>query len=201
MSDDLTPASPVWRELEAPEEIADALVGLYERRGAGRYDEAVSQVEHALQCAAHALAAGAERPTVLAALLHDIGHLLLGEEEGNADFLGTDRHHEDVGSRFLANWFSDAVTEPVRLHVPAKRYLVSTDATYHDGLSPASVRSLVVQGGPMTADEVADFEALSGHAAAVDLRRWDDLGKSPNAPTPPLSFFRDLLIEELASQS
>ncbi|MEM9132943.1 MAG: HD domain-containing protein [Actinomycetota bacterium] len=199
MTDDRTPTTPVWRALDGPEEIADALVGLYERRGTTRYDEAVNQVEHGLQCAALALAAGAERPTVLAALLHDIGHLLLGEDDRDHDFLKTDRHHEDVGSRFLANWFSEAVTEPIRLHVPAKRYLVATDTTYHDGLSPASVRSLVVQGGPMTPGEVADFEAQPGHAEAADLRRWDDLGKTPNAPTPPMSFFCDLLVEELSA--
>ena len=188
----------VWMELDGPEAVADAIVDLYEREGSTRYDEAVTQTEHGLQCAAHAMAADSDRALVVAALLHDIGHLLMREHERNEDFLDVDRHHEDVGARFLDNWFGPSVTEPIRLHVPAKRYLVATDDAYHDGLSQASVRSLVVQGGPMSAAEVAEFEQQTGYEGAVDLRRWDDLGKTPGAPTPPMAFFRDLLVKEMA---
>lgn len=187
-----------WMELDGPDAVADAIVELYEREGSSRYDEAVTQTEHGLQCAAHAMAAGSDRSLIVAALLHDIGHLLMREHDSNEDFLDVDRHHEDVGARFLDNWFGPAVTEPIRLHVPAKRYLVVTDDTYHDGLSEASVRSLVVQGGPMTDEEVTRFEAQQGAEGAVDLRRWDDLGKTPGAPTPPIDFFRELILEELS---
>lgn len=185
-----------WMELETAQDVSDAIVALYTDRGSSRYDERVTQTEHGLQCAALAMADQAERPVIVAALLHDIGHLLLGEDDSNKDFLGRDLHHEDVGSRFLANWFSAEVTEPIRLHVPAKRYLVSTDAAYHDTLSEASVRSLIVQGGPMTDEEVADFEGQPGYREAVQLRRWDDLGKVRGAPTPDLAFFGNLVNEE-----
>ena len=186
-----------WMELDRNDDVADAIIDLYEERGSNRYDEAVTQIEHGLQCASHAMAAGASRSVVLAALLHDIGHLLLGEDEAKEAFLDQDLHHEDIGARFLANWFSPGVTEPIRLHVPAKRYLVATDESYHDGLSPASVRSLELQGGPMSDAEMRDFETAPGYADAVDLRRWDDLGKTRDAPTPDMAFFRSLLIEEL----
>ena len=190
---------PRWRELTEPDEVAAALVDVYQRRGASRYDEAVTQIEHATQCGALALAAGAELTTVVAAFLHDIGHLLLGEHDKNGDFLEHDRHNEDVGGRFLANWFGDEITTPIRLHAPAKRYLVATEPSYADGLSPASIRSLVVQGGPISPAEIAEFEADPDNAAiAVDIRRWDDGAKVPGAPAPTLSYFGELISQAVS---
>jgi gamma-butyrobetaine dioxygenase len=139
--------------------------------------------EHMLQAGALAEAAGAESPLVAAALLHDIGHLL-GEDE--------DRHAE-VGANWLRQWFGAAVTEPVRLHVPAKRYLCAADAEYLGLLSAESVRTLSLQGGPMTAAEVAAFEALPFFRDAVAVRRWDDQAKDPVVTPPRLAHFASLL--------
>ena len=140
--------------------------------------------EHMLQAGALAEAAGAEGALVAAALLHDIGHLL-----GEAD---EDRHGE-AGARWLGQWFGEAVTEPVRLHVPAKRYLCGTDAGYLGLLSAESVRTLSLQGGPMTAAEVTAFEALPFSRDAVAVRRWDDQAKDPAVTAPRFAHFAPLL--------
>lgn len=187
----------VWRDLDDPTEIADAVIGLIETRGQTRYDESVTQLDHALQCGGHAIDAGAPEATVLAAFLHDIGHLLLNEHDANDDFLGTDLHHENVGARFLRNWFADDVTVPIELHVPAKRYLCAVEPAYAGRLSAASVRSLAVQGGAMTADEVATFESRAHHAAAVAVRRWDDDAKVVDAPAPSIETFHALMVHSL----
>jgi phosphonate degradation associated HDIG domain protein len=161
-----------------------AVVGEIERlfadRGAAEYfGEPVTQLGHALQTAALAEAAGAPADLIAAALLHDVGHLLPGPAG----------RHEDLGYEFLRRHFGPAVCEPVRLHVPAKRYLCAAEPRYVDGLSPASVASLAAQGGPMTADEVTAFESTPHFAAAVALRRWDDAAKVPGRATPPLGHF------------
>ncbi len=188
------PADPVpWMRLRTASDVASALADLYERKGGSNYDEVVTQLSHAQQCGNLAMEAGAPPETIVAAFLHDVGHLLVDEHDGQGDFLARDLHHEDVGARFLANWFGPAVTEPIRLHVPAKRFLCATDPEYHDGLSNASVRSLEVQGGPMTDAEVAEFRSTEGFDVAVDLRRWDDGAKLPEASTPSLDTFRTFI--------
>ena len=97
------------------------------------------------------------------------------------------------GATYLGRWFGPEVTEPVRLHVAAKRYLCAVEPAYHDGLSPSSVRSLAVQGGPMSSDEAARFAAEEGCDAAVRVRRWDDEGKVADLEVPPFAAYRDLL--------
>ncbi len=184
-----------WSELSHPAEIAKGLGDLYRLRGNGRYDEAVTQTEHALQCAALAMSSQAEDATVVAALFHDIGHLLIPDERASQQ----DRHHETVASRFLARWFGPDVLKPIELHVAAKRYLCAVEPAYFNTLSPASVRSLQLQGGPMSEDEVAAFDELEFSEIAVDLRRWDDLAKTPNAPTPSLGVFVGIVEEVLAA--
>jgi gamma-butyrobetaine dioxygenase len=141
--------------------------------------------EHMLQAGALAEAADAAGALVAAALLHDIGHLL-GEDEDE------DRHGE-AGANGLSQWFGAAVTEPVRLHVPAKRYLCAVDTGYFGLLSAESVRTLSLQGGPMTADEVAAFEALPFFRDAVAVRRWDDQAKDPMITPPRFAHFAPLL--------
>ena len=148
-------------------------------------DEPVPIGEHMLQAGALAEAAGAAGAVVAAALLHDIGHLL-GEDEDE------DRHGE-AGANWLSQWFGAAVTEPVRLHVPAKRYLCAADAEYFGLLSAESVRTLSLQGGPMTAAEVASFEALPFFRDAVAVRRWDDQAKDPAVTAPRFAHFVPLL--------
>lgn len=184
-----------WSDLTEPGAIAKGLGDLYRLRGNDRYDEAVTQTEHALQCASLALSAQANDATVVAALFHDVGHLLIPDERESEE----DRHHEAVAARFLARWFGPDVLTPIELHVDAKRYLCATEPDYFDSLSPASVRSLELQGGPMTEDEVATFDELEFSEVAVDLRRWDDLAKTPNAPTPSLGVFEGIVEEVLAS--
>jgi gamma-butyrobetaine dioxygenase len=141
--------------------------------------------EHMLQAGALAEAAGAESALVAAALLHDIGHLL-GEDENE------DRHGQ-AGANWLRQWFADPVTEPVRLHVAAKRYLCAVDAGYFGLLSAESVRTLSLQGGPMTTAEVAAFDALPFSRDAVSIRRWDDRAKDTVVTPPRFAHFAPLL--------
>ncbi|MEM7338690.1 MAG: metal-dependent phosphohydrolase [Actinomycetota bacterium] len=190
---------PVWRELDSPEAVADALIDLYERKGSERYNEVVTQVEHGLQTAGHGIGAGATEAEIVAAFLHDVGHLILDELERDPKRATTDLHHEDIGGRFLANWFGPDVTTPVELHVPAKRYLCAVEPDYADSLSPASVHSLEMQGGPMSADEVEAFAATEHTTAAVELRRWDDWGKVEGAPSPTMADMRDRMVALLSA--
>lgn len=198
--DSLSPDRVPWMHLRTAADVASAIEDLYERKGASNYDEVVTQLDHALQCGNLAMESGAKPATIVAAFLHDIGHLLVDEHDGNGDFLARDLHHEEVGARFLANWFGPEVTEPIRLHVPAKRFLCATDPGYHDSLSAASVRSLEVQGGPMTDAELVEFRTADGFETAVDLRRWDDGAKLPDSSTPSLDTFATL-IESVARVS
>jgi gamma-butyrobetaine dioxygenase len=170
--------------MTAVETIGEMFAGPRARDHLG---EPVSIGEHMLQAGALAEAAGAESPLVAAALLHDIGHLL-GEDEDEDE----DRHGE-AGADWLSQWFRDAVTEPVRLHVTAKRYLCAADAEYFGLLSAESVRTLSLQDGPMTATEVAAFEALPFSRDAVAIRRWDDQAKDPAVTAPRFAHFAPLL--------
>lgn len=186
---DAAPNDRRWRELADGDEVADALLALFAARGGGHYDEAVSQTEHAVQCAELAQADGSPPELAIAALLHDVGHLL--EPSGGRD--RRDLAHERIGAAFLANWFGAAVTAPIRLHVAAKRYLCAVDGDYYAGLSPASQASLELQGGPMSAVEVAAFGAEPGQRRAVSLRRWDDSAKRVGLRSPSIESFRPLL--------
>lgn len=166
----------------------DRLLELFETRGAAQYGrEAVSQAEHALQAARLAEAEGAAPALVAAALLHDVGHLLAKRRDGEDD------RHEEIGWGYLKSVFGAAVSEPVRLHVPAKRYLCAVESDYFAILSPASVRSLELQGGRFTADEAARFHAADFAADAVRLRRWDDRAKTPGVATKSIRDYADLL--------
>lgn len=185
-----------WSELTEPTEIARGLGDLYRLRGNERYDEAVTQTEHALQCASLAMAGQSDDATVVAALFHDIGHLLIPDERESDE----DRHHEMVASRFLARWFGPDVLRPIELHVSAKRYLCAVEPEYFDTLSPASVRSLELQGGPMSDSEVKEFEDTDYAQVAVLLRRWDDEAKVPNAPTPALGMFEGIVNDVLCAR-
>jgi phosphonate degradation associated HDIG domain protein len=155
----------------------DEVRDLYERWGQAHYDEELSQLAHALQTAARAEQSGAPDSLILAALLHDVGHLLELQSGSARAARGVDRRHEVTGPRYLAALFPTEVTQPIALHVAAKRYLCATDPTYHSTLSAGSTQSLERQGGPMSPDELVAFEQLDGMEDAVALRRWDDLGK------------------------
>ena len=180
--------------------IIDRIFSLFERFGSETYGENATQLQHALQAAELARRSGCTDALIAASLLHDIGQFL--DDAGNAaETLGVDARHEDSGARFLAPWFPSAVTEPVRLHVAAKRYLCAVQPTYLTGLSPASALSLKLQGGPMTEAEVRAFEAEPFHADAVILRRFDDTGKQPDWRPPELGSYRPLLESLLLSNN
>jgi phosphonate degradation associated HDIG domain protein len=177
----------------------DELVALYASPAARRmYDEAVSELDHALQTAALAHAEGAPDHLVAAALLHDVGHLVADDNVSLDDELATDFHHERVGARYLARWFGPEVTAPVALHVAAKRYLCAIEPGYLDDLSPSSTRSLALQGGPMSSAEVETFERLPHHEAATLVRRWDDRAKVAGLAVAGLDAYRSLLARLVA---
>jgi phosphonate degradation associated HDIG domain protein len=174
-------------------DIVDLIADIFARRGAEAYlGERVTMAEHMLQTAALAEADGAPDTLIAAALLHDIGHFT-GELGAYSPQDAVDRRHEAAGAMALEGQFPPAATEAVRLHVAAKRYLCATDATYRAKLSPASIHTLSLQGGPMTAIEVAAFQRLEFHAAAVRLRLWDDAGKVARARTPTFDDFKPML--------
>jgi phosphonate degradation associated HDIG domain protein len=177
--------------------VVEEILAIYGRRGSEAYfGENVSTTEHCLQAAYFAQIAGAPPGLVVAALLHDIGHLVDDVPQDIADWT-VDAHHEEIGGHWLALRFRPEVSEPVRLHVPAKRYLLATDAKYFAKLSPASVITLKLQGGPMAVHEVAQFETEAYYKEAVRVRQWDDQGKVAGLKTPSLGDYR-ALIESLA---
>lgn len=180
-----------------PAEILERIDKLFAERGAAEYrGEAVTQLEHALQAATFAEHEGLAAEAIAAALLHDIGHLLHGYGEDCAD-QGIDDRHEELGVRFLSCGFGMAVTEPVRLHVAAKRYLTATQPGYSAELSPASIQSLALQGGPMTLSEVREFESQPYFSLVVKVRECDDRAKVIGLATPPLAYFRKYLEQSV----
>lgn len=197
---------------EQPAGSIREVVTLFHDFAGDRYDEEVSQLDHALQTAALANAEGAADDLVLAALLHDVGHLLClrdgspshgteadpalsaGDKPGD----GPDLQHEARGARWLAALFPPAVTGPIALHVAAKRFICAIEPDHLAVLSAGSRLSLVRQGGPMDADEITRFRAMPAHADAVRLRRWDDAGKQTEGiEVPALDSYRPRL-ERLA---
>ncbi len=181
-------------------DIVEFLLELFEDLGEKGYEdnsaklgEAITQKEHALQSAvlADQLSDG-KKSLIAAALLHDVGHFLHDYAVACATD-GIDSQHEDVGADYLARFFPAAVTEPVRLHVAAKRYLCAAEPDYFSGLSPASVRSLELQGGPMSDEERATFDQNPHAEDAILLRRCDEGAKVPDLRTPDVEAYRDLL--------
>ena len=177
--------------------FVERLLAWFEEAGSTRYDEVVTQAEHALQAASLANRVGAPPAQVVAALFHDIGHLLLGEHNERRNFLENDGHHETVGAAWLSTVFPETVAAPVRLHVPAKRWLCAREPGYADQLSKASQRSLALQGGPMTDDEAAAFEKQPYWREAVAVRRWDDGAKIAGQSVPDFAEYRGLVLSLL----
>jgi phosphonate degradation associated HDIG domain protein len=167
------------------------IASLFDQSGHDAYfGEPVTQLEHALQAAQLAEQAGADRETVVAAFLHDIGHLL-PEEDGHAymDGYGT-VDHERLGADFLRQrGFSEKVAQLIENHVNAKRYLVAKSMNYFERLSEASLRTLEFQGGPMTADEAARFEQHPYFNEILQMRQWDEQAKIPGLSTPDLAHY------------
>jgi len=169
--------------------LRQELLEIFVGRATKRYGlSAINQLQHALQAAALAEKDEAPAATVLASLLHDVGHMIhqLGEDPAGR---GIDDVHEELGAAWLAERFGPEVSEPVRLHVAAKRYLCAVEPDYFAKLSPDSVRSLGLQGGPMSAGEIDDFRRHPLYAEAVRLRRYDEAAKDPRAKTPDFDHF------------
>jgi len=181
--------------------VVDQIMSRFEKRGQAAYfGEPVSQLEHALQCAHLADSEGAPHTLVVAALLHDFGHLLHGLGEAAADE-GVDARHEDLGGAWLERHFGAEVAGPVRLHVAAKRYLCATSPAYLAQLSPASIQSLSLQGGPFSRDEARAFESQAYFRQTVQLRRWDDAAKIPGLIVPGLDSYRSRIEAALRPAS
>ncbi|WP_019938703.1 phosphonate degradation HD-domain oxygenase [Bordetella sp. FB-8] len=162
----------------------DRIKALFDGYGTAFYgSEDVTQTQHALQCAHLAEQAGEEPALIAAALLHDLGHLLQASSQTQ------DMRHQEVGASALATLMGPEVTEPIRLHVAAKRYLCAVDAAYYDTLSQASKNSLALQGGSFDDAGAEAFIAQPHAEAALRLRRYDDLAKDVQAATPPLSHY------------
>jgi len=169
------------------------IVDILLTKGDAQYGtEAVSQLEHALQCATLAETNNSSPELITASLLHDFGHLVhnLGEDAAEK---GIDDRHEYRALGYLKTIFSDAVTEPIRMHVNAKRYLCAVNTDYWDSLSPASKTSLELQGGIFSPAEAKDFISQTYGEDAVKLRIWDDLAKVKGLATPELEYFVTLI--------
>jgi gamma-butyrobetaine dioxygenase len=180
----------------------DIIAGLFAGEGAQDYlGEEVSVAVHMRQAGGLAEAAGAPDAQVAAALLHDVGHICGGTASGRELMAGTDNQHGETGAAWLAQWFGEDVTEPVRLHVAAKRYLCAVVPNYFSKLSAASVYTLSVQGGPMNAEETAEFETLPHAGGAVAVRRWDEAAKDSSATGPDFEHFRPLLASLIRRHS
>lgn len=170
-------------------DVLDQIVELFHLHGHTAYEglreEPVTALEHALQCAQLAEWAESPAPLVVAALLHDVGHFI--EPAAGSDAI--DDVHELRALGLLVPAFGADVIEPIRLHVQAKRFLVTVDPGYAAGLSSASMHTLGLQGGAMSPDELRLFKALPFSSQALALRRWDDLAKQPGRPTPTLAYY------------
>ncbi len=168
-----------------------AILDAYDRLGDRLYGEQVSQVEHALQAAQRATEDGAPDSLIVAALLHDYGHL--AEPDVQADRPAWDARHEVVGAALLKGLFGPEVVQPIALHVAAKRYLCAVEPGYLAGLSDASHYSLRLQGGPFSATDASRFAGRRFADHAVRLRRYDDLAKVVGASTADFGSYAPLM--------
>jgi phosphonate degradation associated HDIG domain protein len=184
---------------EKAREITDEIMNLYEEHGGAEYaGEKVSQLEHMVQAAQLAEAQGYEEEVVLAAFLHDIGHISEAARGGNEmDGFGI-KDHEELGAEYLrGKGFSKKVTRLVESHVEAKRYLTFKDAAYYANLSEASKRTLEYQGGPMTEDEATAFEQYPLFDLIIRMRNWDEQAKIEHQPLPDLRRYREMMLHHL----
>lgn len=172
--------------------MIDKILNVFNERGGRSYGEDVTELEHALQTAEFAKQFGEPDAIVLSCLLHDYGHMLhdLGEDIAHH---GVDAQHEELGAKLLKGLFPEEILEPIRLHVAAKRYLCWKEPSYIQGLSASSLLSLRLQGGPMSDPEANAFASLPHYYAAVQVRRYDDMGKVPGMKTASLESYRGLI--------
>src|ERR1700733_10211787 len=186
-------------------EVTNEIMSLYEAHGGAEYaGEKVSQLEHMAQAAQLAEAQGFDEEVILAAFLHDIGHIseaAKGDESMSAsrgmDGFGI-KDHEELGAEFLrGKGFSKKVARLVESHVEAKRYLTLKDPAYYAQLSEASKKTLEYQGGPMTEEEAAAFEQYPLFTLIIQMRKWDEMAKIEHKPLPDLQHYRNMMLHHL----
>lgn len=185
-------------------EAVKQLLSFIDAQGQGDYlGEAVSQVQHSLQCATFAQQSQADNETVIAALLHDVGRFIPEAENMPAQIApdGTyvgNASHEILGEQYLRQLgFSDKICQLVGAHVMAKRYLTAVDKDYYDGLSRSSKMTLEFQGGIFSKQQVLEAQKDPLLQEKLQVRKWDDLAKDPDMQTPPLSSFEDMMVASL----
>ncbi len=185
--------------LDLAQKISDEIMDLYEKHGGEEYaGEKVSRLEHMVQAAQLAEEQGYDEEVILAAFLHDIGHISeAAKGENEMDGFGI-KDHEAIGADFLREkGFSKKIARLVESHVEAKRYLTIKDPAYYDRLSEASRRTLEFQGGPMTEEEAAAFEQYPLFSLIIKMRSWDEEAKIENKPLPDLQYYRDMMLRHL----
>ena len=170
------------------DEIVEQILDAFAKCGHLDYGEHISMEEHMLQTAFLADENDEEDNVVVAALLHDFGHLICNMPN-NTFGEGSDNYHEELGAKALQHWFEDDIVDAVRLHVDAKRYLCAANPKYKDKLSKASITTMAIQGGPMNKREMLAFRRKKGHRIAIRIRAYDDLGKMPEMRRPGLNYY------------
>ena len=178
------------------QQIVSLLFQFLKEKGQNNYDERVTQYQHAIQTAFLAMEEKAPESLVVAALLHDIGHLVADEKHAMENFRTEDLFHEEVAADFLNELFPASVIDPIRLHVPAKRYICTKDKNYLESLSNASKRSFQLQGGFMSEEVLAEFEKEPFYKDATRLRKWDDDGKVQQKQVPEIEMYA-AVVEKL----
>ena len=168
--------------------IVEQILDAFAKCGHLDYGENLSLEEHMLQTAYLADENGEDDKVIVAALLHDFGHLVCNMPNNTFEE-GNDNYHEELGANALQDWFDDDIVEAVRLHVDAKRYLCAANPKYKDKLSEASITTLAIQGGPMSKREMLAFRQKKGHRMAIRIRVYDDLGKMPEMRRPELEYY------------
>ena len=180
-------------ETLTPDNIVAFIGDIFERCGDEEYlGEPVTMAQHMLQGATIAEQNGQDEEIIVGALLHDIGHFT--SEFGTFSMEDTeDRFHEEAGAKVLEEFFPSVITDCVRFHVAAKRYLCAAKPEYFNRLSEASIHSLNLQGGPMSAEEVAEFEKNPNLKKIVQVRYLDEAGKRADMETPDFWHFAPMV--------
>jgi phosphonate degradation associated HDIG domain protein len=183
--------------------VTDEIMSCYEQHGGEEYaGEKVTQLEHMVQAAQLAEEQGYDKEVILAAFLHDIGHICeAGHGDNEMDGFGI-KDHEEIGAAYLGQkGFSKKVIRLVESHVEAKRYLTYKYPEYYEQLSNASKKTLEYQGGRMEKDEAEAFEKYPLFKLIIQMRKWDEQAKIEHKPLPDLIHYRQMILNHLESQN
>jgi len=186
----------------SPDRVVEEVLSLFQHSGGEQYfGEPVSKLEHAEQCAWHALQAGADEELILASLLHDVGHLIDAESAIRDERVGV-VNHDEIGRQWLLDrGFSERLGALVGGHVDAKRYLTATNASYMERLTPASRETLRLQGGPMDESRAEAFSREPELREMLRLRSWDEMAKDPHWRGPGIGCYREMLLRHLSRRT